>query len=84
MGTISTPVELALQSPLFEDADYGEGGRQFAEEMRRLEFWSYTGPRRLNPGYSVRLSVSSNAFLRITLPPGYQTQAAPCGRSAPP
>jgi hypothetical protein len=81
VGTISTPVELTLQSPLFEDADYGEGGHQFAEEMRRLEFWSYTGPRRLNPGYSVRLSVdSSNVFIRATLPPGYQTQAAPCGR----
>jgi hypothetical protein len=74
------PLQLALESPLFQDADYGEGGRQFAEEMRRLEFWSYTGPRRLNPGYSVRLSVSSSSFLRITLPQGYQTQAAPCGR----
>lgn len=73
------PLQLALESPLFQDADYGEGGRQFAEEMRRLEFWSYTGPRRLNSGYSVRLSVSSNASVHITLPPAYQTQAAPCG-----
>lgn len=76
------PFAWALQSPIFEDADYGEGGRQFAEEMRRLEFWSYTGPRRLNPGYSVRLSVISNVSVRIILPPGYQTQAAPCGRKA--
>ena len=76
------PFAWALQSPLFQDADYGEGGRQFAEEMRRLEFWSYTGPRRLNAGYSVRLSVISNVSLRITLPQGYQTQAAPCGRKA--
>jgi hypothetical protein len=75
-----TPLQLALESPLFQDFDYGEGGRQFAEEMRRLEFWSYTGPRRLNPGYSVRLSVSSSLSIRATLPPGYQTQPAPCGR----
>jgi hypothetical protein len=77
-----TPLNLALQSPIFQDADYGEGGRQFAEEMRRLEFWTYTGPGRLNPGYSVRLSVSSNASVRVTLPPGYQTQEAPCGRKS--
>ena len=75
-----TPLNLTLQSPLFEDADYGEGGRQFAEEIRRLEFWAYVGPRRINPGYSVRLSVSSPASIRITLPAGYQTQTAPCGR----
>lgn len=79
---IGTPLGLTLHSPLFEDADYGEGGRQFVEEMRRLEFWAYTGPRRLNPGYSARLSVSSNVGVRLTLPPGYETQAAPCGRRA--
>jgi len=77
---IGTPLGRILHSPLFEDVDYGEGGRQFVEEMRRLEFWTYTGPRRLNPGYSVRLSVSSSVSMRATLPPGFQTQAAPCGR----
>src|SRR5436305_5753324 len=29
------PLALALQSPLFQDADYAEGGRQFVEEIRR-------------------------------------------------
>jgi hypothetical protein len=75
-----TPLNLTLQSPLFQDADYGEGGRQFAEEIRRLEFWSYVGPGRLNTGYSVRLSVSSPASVHITLPQGYNTQATRCGR----
>jgi len=75
-----TPLSLTLQSPLFQNADYGEGPRQFAEEIRRLEFWSYAGPGRLNPGYSVRLSVSSPAYIHFTLPEGYQTKAAPCGR----
>jgi hypothetical protein len=75
-----TPLNLTLQSPLFQDADYGEGGRQFVEEIRRLEFWSYAGPGRLNPGYSVRLSASSPASIHVTLPQGYQTNPAPCGR----
>jgi len=75
-----TPLNLTLQSPLFQDAGYGDGNRQFAEEIRRLEFWAYVGPGRINPGYSVRLSVSSPASIRITLPEGYQTQPAHCGR----
>jgi hypothetical protein len=75
-----TPLGLTLQSPLFQDSDYGDGGRQFVEEIRRLEFWSYVGPGRINPGYSVRLAVSSPASVHFTLPPGYQTRSAPCGR----
>jgi len=75
-----TPLDLTLQSPLFQDADYGEGGRQFVEEIRRLEFWSYVGPGRLNPGYSVRLSVSVPATLHVILPEGYETQSVRCGR----
>src|SRR4051794_26787938 len=75
-----TPLDLILQSPLFQDFDYGEGGRQFVEEIRRLEFWSYTGPGRLHPGYSVRLSVSSPASIHVTLPESYETKQARCGR----
>jgi hypothetical protein len=79
-GGSGTPLDLTLQSPLFQDADYGEGGRQFVEEIRRLELWSYVGPGRLNPGYSVRLSVSSPVSIHVTLPQGYPTKTAPCGR----
>jgi hypothetical protein len=49
------PVDVTLQSPLFQDYDYGEGPRQFVEQIRRMEFWQLTGPHKLNPGYSVRL-----------------------------
>ena len=75
-----TPLGLTLQSPLFQDANYGEGGRQFVEEIRRMEFWAYAGPGRINPGYSVRLSPSSQLSVRITLPAGYETRPARCGR----
>jgi hypothetical protein len=75
-----TPLDLTLQSPLFQDSDYGEGGRQFVEEIRRMEFWSYAGPGRINPGYSVRLSPSSSLSMRATLPQGYETKPARCGR----
>jgi hypothetical protein len=75
-----TPLGLTLQSPLFQDSDYGEGGRQFVEEIRRMEFWSYAGPGRINPGYSVRLSASSSLSVRFTLPQGYETKPARCGR----
>ena len=45
-----------------------------------MEFWSYVGPGRINPGYSVRLSASSSLSVRFVLPQGYQTQPARCGR----
>jgi hypothetical protein len=76
-----TPLDLTLQSPLFQDADYGDGSRQFVEEIRRSEFWAYAGPGRINPGYSVRLSASSPVSLHVTLPEGYETIPAPCGRA---
>jgi hypothetical protein len=75
-----TPLGLTLQSPLFQNSDYSDGSRQFVEEIRRLEFWAYAGPGRINPGYSVRLAVSSPASVRFTLSQGYQTQPAHCGR----
>jgi hypothetical protein len=78
----AAPLDLLLQSPLFQDATYGEGPRQFVEEVRRLEFWSFTGPGALNPHYSVRLAASVPAAVRVVLPAGSLTSAAPCGRSA--
>lgn len=79
-GDGTTPLDLTLESPLFQNYDYGGGGRQFVEEIRRLEFWSFVGPGRINPGYSVRLAVSSPTSLHFTLPEGYQTKLARCGR----
>ncbi len=76
------PLDLVLQSPLFADADYGEGPRQFVEEVRRMELWSFTGPGALNPRYSVRVAASVPASIRVVLPAGYETRPAPCGRSA--
>lgn len=72
------PLTLALQSPLFENFDYGEGPKQFLEQIRRLEFWHFTAPGKLNPGYSVRLAPSVLPTLAIALPPGHMTQQAPC------
>jgi hypothetical protein len=74
------PLELTLQSPLFQNYNYGDGGRQFYETVRRLEFWPYTGGGRVNPGYSVRLAPVVFNTLQITLPAGYKTVSAPCGR----
>jgi hypothetical protein len=73
------PLDLVLQSPLFQNVNYGDGPRQFVEEIRRLEFWSYTGPRTLNPRYSVRVAPSVPATIRVTIPNG-ATHAGSCGR----
>lgn len=75
-----TPLNLALQSPVLRDFDYGDGSRQYIEQFRRLEFWSQTGRAgAINPGYSVRVSPTVLPAIRVVLT-GFPTKAAPCGR----
>jgi hypothetical protein len=74
------PLDLTLQSPLFANRDYGDGARQFYELVRRIEFWPFTGGGRVNPGYSVRIGPSVLPTLPVTLPAGYRTVSARCGR----
>lgn len=73
-------LSLALESPVFQDADYGDGNRQYVEQFRRHEFWTQTGaPGALNPAYSVR--VSTKVLPKITVQvPGPPTTATHCGR----
>jgi hypothetical protein len=68
----------AMQSPLFQDFDYGEGPRQFLEQIRRLEFWQFTGPGKLNPGYSVRLSPTVLPTQTLALSPTSFTEQVAC------
>jgi len=76
----NTALNLALQSPIFQDVDYGDGRRQFEEEKRRLEFWALTGaPGAVNPGYSVRLSASVLPTIRVVAT-GFPTEREFCGR----
>jgi hypothetical protein len=72
------PLTVTLESPLFQDFDYGEGPRQFLEQIRRLEFWKYTAPGKLNPGYSVRLSPFVLPTQRLALSPASVTQEVAC------
>jgi hypothetical protein len=77
----ATALNLVLQSPVFQNADYGaDHGRQFEEEVRRLEFWALTGaPGAINPGYSVRVVPTVLPTIRIVTT-GFPTDSAPCGR----
>jgi hypothetical protein len=79
-----TPVNVTLQSPLFQDYDYGEGPRQFLEQIRRLEFWNFTAPGRLNPGYSVRLAPSVLPTQTLVLSKASNTQEVTCLASGSP
>jgi hypothetical protein len=78
----NSALDLTLRSPLFKNVDYGEGvGRQFVEEVRRMEFWAYTGPGRLNPNYSVR--ITPVVLPTLTLSPTSEvgaTEQGRCGR----
>jgi hypothetical protein len=72
------PLTLALQSPLFQNFDYGEGPKQFLEQIRRMEYWNFTAPGKLNPSYSVRLSPSVLPVQTISLSASNTTQQAAC------
>ncbi len=73
-------VSRVLNSPVVKSANYGDGNRQFEEEVRRLEFWTLTGARGgRNPNYSVRVSASVLPTLNITVN-GFPTVPTPCGR----
>lgn len=74
------PAVLVEQSPVLESADYGDGIRQYVEQFRRVEFWSFTGaPGGRNPNYSVRIAPSFGPTAVINFH-GFPTQAATCGR----
>jgi len=72
------PLTVTLQSPLFQDFDYGEGPKQFLEQIRRLEFWRFTAPGKLNPGYSVRLSPVVLPTQTLALSPASDTENVAC------
>ncbi len=73
------PLNVTLQSPLFQDFDYGDGPRQFLEHIQRMAFWQYTGPGKLNPSYSVRLGTPTILPTQtLTLAPDSSTEDYPC------
>jgi len=73
-------VSRLMESPLVQTVNYGEGKRQYHEEIRRLEFWSLTGaPSAINRGYSVRLAASVAPTVTVKLS-GAQVLKAACGQ----
>jgi len=76
----SSALSRVLESPIVKLANYGDGKRQYEEEIRRLEFWSLTGaPGAINPGYSVRISASVLPTVTVKLH-GFPTLKAACGQ----
>ena len=74
------PATLVEQSPILQGSDYGDGIRQYVEQFRRVEFWSFTGAAGArNPNYSVSIAPNWGPTAVLTLH-GFPTQATPCGR----
>ena len=79
-GGSSSALRRVVESPLVLSANYGDGNRQFEEQIRRFEFWALTGAQgAINPGYSVRISTSVLPTLVIRLR-GFPTVPVACGR----
>jgi hypothetical protein len=75
-----TALGRVMDSPMVKPVNYGDGSRQFEEQIRRFEFWALTGAQgALNPSYSVRISPTVLPTLVVRLE-GFPTVQAPCGR----
>jgi hypothetical protein len=66
-----TPFTLAQQSPEFNNHKYVVGGTdvgttQYADFFQRAEFWVYTKPTGVNPGYHVLLKESNPVIVSFT------------------
>jgi len=76
----STAVSRVMESPLVSFTNYGDGKRQYQEEVRRFEFWSLTGaPGAINPSYSVRFSAAALPTVTVKAH-GFTSTGAACGR----
>jgi hypothetical protein len=60
-------------SPIFKNAAYTLGGTavgtgQYVDTFQRANYWTYTSPTGINPGYHVKLGLSVHAAVTINVP----------------
>jgi hypothetical protein len=60
-------------SPIFKSAAYTLGGTavgsgQYVDTFQRANYWKYTNPAGINPGYHVKLSLAVHAKVTINVP----------------
>lgn len=74
-----------LNSPVVKSEAWSFGGtsigtRQYVDAFRRAEFWKYTKPGALNPGYSVKLAFKSLPVQTVNVPAADSAEASiSCG-----
>jgi hypothetical protein len=69
----ASPVTRTVQSPVFVSRAYSLGGKalgtgQYTDIFRRAEFFKQTSPTGINPGYHVRLNVSTLPVQTVHVP----------------
>jgi hypothetical protein len=74
----STALARVLQSPVYRNFDYGDGGRQYTEAYDRFGFWKYTKPGAINAGHKTRLATTTAATLNVNAN-GFPTSTQSCG-----
>ena len=90
-GESTSAVNATLDSPVFQDTNYTVGGTfigdtQFADAFQRANFWAYTNPHGVNPGYHVLLTPFLAKRISIHVPSGSFGEVVPatggCGSYA--
>jgi hypothetical protein len=84
--TGATPVTRSVQSPVFTSRAYTIGGTavgtgQYTDIFRRAEFFAFTKPGGINPGYHTKLNVTTLARQTVHVPAGSAGEigASACG-----
>lgn len=68
-----TPTALMLSSPLFQASSFATTGTAtendtYPDFFQRANFWNYTSPVGINPGYHMALKASVGISLAVTVP----------------
>ena len=69
----TSPLNAVLASPIFRNTDFSPGGTnvgntQYLDVFQRANFWTYTQPSGVNPGYHVLLTPKVGKAITIKVP----------------
>lgn len=72
-GEPSSPVALTVESPIFRSTAFSAGGTnvgttQYGDAFQRANFWAYTQPGGINPGYHVMLTPKVERKITLKVP----------------
>jgi hypothetical protein len=72
-GETMSPLDTTLRSPIFNNTTFSPGGTtvgdtQYGDAFQRANFWKYTNPGGINPGYHILLTPKLGKTITVRVP----------------